>query len=302
MSNLSDQVEQAGDARTERGPVRLLLHPHEKDLGGFSVRRALPAPECRQVGPWVFFDHMGPADFAAGEGIDVRPHPHIHLATVTYLFEGEMLHRDSLGKVQAIRPGDINLMVAGRGIVHSERERPEVRAQAHRQHGLQLWLALPEADEDIEPAFFHHPAAEIPELSVGGAQVRVMMGDAFGVRSPVKTYADTLYVEGKLNAGQSLRLPSAQERAVYVVSGTISLHGVNVPARTMAVVHAEDISLQASESAQFVLIGGAPVGPRYLFWNFVSSRKERIEQAKEDWQAGRFPKIPGDDQEFIPLP
>ncbi|MDF1764326.1 MAG: pirin family protein, partial [Oleibacter sp.] len=177
------------------GKIKMLIQPKQKDLGGFSVRRSLPTKGCRSIGPWVFFDHMGPAEFKAGEGINVRPHPHINLATVTYLFEGEIFHRDSLGNQQAIVPGDINLMVAGRGIVHSERERPEVTAQPHRLHGLQLWLALPEAYEEIEPAFYHYPSKDIPALTIDGVKVRIMMGQAWGVTAPVKTFADTLYIE-----------------------------------------------------------------------------------------------------------
>src|SRR5690554_2036522 len=189
--------------------IELLIEPRDTDLGGFSVRRLLPTRQHRMVGPWIFFDHMGPAEFAPGEGINVRPHPHINLATVTYLFEGEILHRDSLGSLQAIRPGDINLMVAGRGIVHSERERPEVTAVPHRLHGLQLWFALPEADEEVEPAFLHYPSADIPRVDVDGVPVRVMMGAAYGVTSSVRTYAGALYVEAHLKPGQKLVLPQA---------------------------------------------------------------------------------------------
>lgn len=283
--------------------VRLLLQPRDKDLGGFSVRRLLPTAQCKMVGPWIFFDHMGPADFPPGKGINVRPHPHINLATVTYLFEGEMLHRDSLGSLQAIVPGDINLMVAGRGIVHSERERPEVTAAAHRLHGLQLWLALPEADEEIEPAFHHYSGADIPTRTVDGVPLRVMMGSAYGVTSPVRTFADTLYVEAHLRKGQRLSLPDADERALYVVSGALKMEDTNLPEHAMAILSdGSNLVVEAEAESRIALIGGAPLGQRFIDWNFVSSRKERIEQARSDWREGRFPKVPGDEEEFIPLP
>lgn len=283
--------------------VELLLQPRDKDLGGFSVRRVLPAAKRRMVGPWIFFDHMGPADFPPGEGINVRPHPHINLATVTYLFDGEILHRDSLGSLQPIRPGDINLMVAGRGIVHSERERPEVTASAHRLHGLQLWLALPESDEETDPAFLHYPGADIPSGKIDGVPLRVMMGSAYGMTSPVKTFADTLYVEAHLKAGQRLSLPSAPERALYVVSGLLRLEGTTLPEHSMAILSgASDLVVEAEAESRIALIGGEPLGQRFIDWNFVSSRKERIEQARADWREGRFPRVPGDEEEFIPLP
>lgn len=283
--------------------VEMLLQARDKDLGGFSVRRVLPAAKRRMVGPWIFFDHIGPADFPPGQGITVRPHPHINLATVTYLFEGEILHRDSLGSVQPIVPGDINLMVAGRGIVHSERERPEVTASAHRLHGLQLWLALPEADEEIEPAFHHYPSADIPVRTIDGVPLRVMMGSAYGVTSPVRTFADTLYVEARLEAGQCLALTKAPERALYVVSGALRLGGRILPEHSMAVLSpASNVVVEADTDARIALIGGESVGERFIDWNFVSSRKERIEQARADWRAGRYPLVPGDEDEFIPLP
>jgi redox-sensitive bicupin YhaK (pirin superfamily) len=304
MSNTLLQVEQPCAATVSPcDAVELILQPREKDLGGFSVRRLLPTAQRRMVGPWTFFDHMGPATFPAGSGINVRPHPHIGIATVTYLFEGEILHRDSLGSLQAIRPGDINLMVAGRGIVHSERERPEVTAVAHRLDGLQLWLALPEAEEERAPAFYHYPAAEVPTVIVDGVAVRVLMGSAYGVASPVATYSETLYLEAHLQAGQSLALPDAAERAVYVVSGALAAQDTAVPARSMVIFSARPgVVVTATEASRIALIGGAPLGRRFIEWNFVSSRKERIEQAKGDWRAGRFPKVPGDEDEFIPLP
>lgn len=304
MSNTLATAEQPCDVTASPcSAVELILQAREKDLGGFSVRRLLPTARRRMVGPWIFFDHMGPARFAAGQGITVRPHPHIGIATVTYLFEGEILHRDSLGSLQPIRPGDINLMVAGRGIVHSERERPEVTAIDHVLHGLQLWLALPEADEEIEPAFHHYPGDTIPALHVDGVPVRVMMGSAYGVTSPVRQFSETLYVEAHLQAGQTLTLPAARERAVYVASGALKAQDTVMPTYSMTVfADRPGIVVQATEAARVALIGGAPVGDRVIEWNFVTRRQERIEQAKRDWAEGRFPKVPGDEVEFIPLP
>lgn len=299
----TDRLEQDCMAGQGCPAIDLIIRPRDKDLGGFSVRRTLPTAQRKLVGPWVFFDHMGPATFPAGQGINVRPHPHINLATVTYLFEGEILHRDSLGSVQAIRPGDINLMVAGRGIVHSERERPEVTDTKHRLHGLQLWLALPEADEEVEPAFHHYPATDIPATTIDGVPVRVMMGSAFGLTSPVRVFADTLYVEAHLQPGQTLALPEAEERAVYVAQGSLSTGGTAIPEHAMAVfTDATGVVLKATAESRIAIIGGEHLGPRFIDWNFVSSRKARIEAAKDDWRAGRFPKVPGDETEFIPLP
>jgi redox-sensitive bicupin YhaK (pirin superfamily) len=303
MSIETKTVQHEADCLTGSDAVELLIRSREKDLGGFSVRRLLPTAKRKMVGPWIFFDHMGPAQFSAGQGIHVRPHPHINLATVTYLFEGEILHRDSVGSFQAIRPGDLNLMVAGSGIVHSERERPEVRAKEHRLHGLQLWLALPEAQEQTDPAFYHYPSAEIPALTVHGVPVRVLMGSAYGLSSPVKTFAQTLYVEAFLQAGQTLALPLAQERAVYLVSGILKVGDTTIEEHAMAVMSAKpDVLLEAIADARIVIIGGQSMTPRFIEWNFVSSRKDRIEKAKLDWQQRRFPAIPGDDVEFIPLP
>ncbi|MCA1933958.1 MAG: pirin family protein [Asticcacaulis sp.] len=284
--------------------IALLIPPREKDLGGFTVKRILPYAKHRMVGPWIFFDHMGPAVFEPGKGTNVRPHPHINLATVTYLFEGHIHHRDSLGSDQVITPGAINLMVAGRGIVHSEREPLEGIDTTRQLHGLQLWHALPEADEEIDAAFFHYDAEEIPALTVEGVPVRVMMGSAYGVTSPVKTYAETLYLEARLSAGQALVLPDhVAERALYVVSGRAVVNGTLVEASHMVILNAgATVSVTTDAEAQLALIGGEPFTERHIYWNFVSSRKERIEQAKADWREGRFPKVPGDEIEFIPLP
>lgn len=303
MSNDTRTVEQVSDLLESCRAIELIIEPRERSLGGLSVRRLLPTTQCKKVGPWVFFDHMGPVDFPAGQGINVAPHPHINLATVSYLFEGEILHRDSLGSAQVIRPGDVNLMVAGRGVVHSERERPEITAQPHRLDGLQLWLALPEADEEAEPAFYHYPADQIPSRTVDEVPVRVIMGSAYGVSSPVKTFAETLYVEARLQAGQSIAMPEAEERAVYVVSGRLKAKGTSIPEHCLAVFSSElGVRLHAESDARLVIIGGQAIQRRFIDWNFVSLRRDRIAQAREDWKAGRFPKVPGDEEEFIPLP
>lgn len=284
--------------------IQVVITPKEHDLGNLLVRRALPCSRQPMVGPWIFFDHMGPAVFPPGQGIDVRPHPHINLATVTYLFEGEMLHRDSLGNELVIKPGEINLMVAGKGIVHSERQREAIKAKDNRLHGLQLWLALPEADEEIEPEFHHYDAADIPRVEVDGVPVRILIGNAYGVTSPVKTFAQTLYVEARLQAGQQLVLPdTALERAVYVTSGKLNARDNVLDACSMTVFAPETgIILTAETDTQLAIIGGEPLGKRHIWWNFVSSRRERIEQAKADWRSGAFPLVPNDTQEYIPLP
>lgn len=302
MTNIIEVGEDC-DSVAGRGAVAIILLAKTKDLGNFSVRRLLPTVKRRKVGPWVFFDHMGPALFPAGEGLDVRPHPHIGIATVTYLFEGEILHRDSLGSVQAIRPGDINLMVAGRGITHSERERPEVQAVDHRVHGLQLWLALPEALEQMDPVFYHYSDHVIPELQIDGVKVRVMIGEAYEAVSPVKTFSPTLYIEAFLQPGQTLTLPQADERAIYVAEGELAIGTVTLPQYAMAVLSsAEEVTITAVVTTRTVLIGGAAISPRLLEWNFVASDSILLDQAKRDWREKRFPTIPGDDLEFIPLP
>lgn len=281
--------------------IDLIIQPQEKDLGEFSVRRTLPNKERKTVGPWIFFDHMGPAIFPAGSGINVRPHPHINLATVTYLFEGEILHRDSLGSFATITPGDINLMVAGKGITHSERERPEVNNVDHTLHGLQLWLALPEKDEEIEPAFYHYPSADIPATKVNGVPLRVLMGSAYGLTSPVLTYAETLYVEAHLQTGQTLVLPNCAERAIYVAKGSLKIKDTLIPEFAMVILsEAEGVLIEATAESRIAVIGGEKMGKRYIEWNFISSRKERIEQAKQDWRDGKFAKVVGDEKEFIP--
>ena len=282
---------------------RLTLQPHDKDLGGgFVVRRLLPAAARQAVGPFLFFDHFGPVTATPTDNHDVRPHPHIGLATVTYLFEGAMLHRDSIGAVQRIEPGAINWMTAGRGIVHSERTPDDLRATTRRTHGLQLWSALPVDDEELAPSFVHTPAAAIPTFEADGAGVRVLIGEAFGLRSPVATRSPTLYLDIALRAGARLALPPAAERALYAVDAPFTLDGKVQPARQMVVLQpGEQPLLGAPADARVVLIGGEPLGRRFMAWNFVSSRKERIEQAKDDWRARRFDPVPGE-TEFIPLP
>jgi redox-sensitive bicupin YhaK (pirin superfamily) len=282
----------------------LQLNGHEKDLGGgFVVRRLLPAARQRSVGPFIFFDHFGPAVEAPGVNHDVRPHPHIGLATVTYLFEGAMMHRDSLGTEQLIEPGAINWMTAGRGIVHSERRPAHLADREFVNHGLQLWTALPLAHEEDEPSFSHTPAGAIPEVQAGTARVRVLIGEALGARSPVPAVGETLYLDVQLAPGGTWRLPAlAAEMAVYAVRGDLSVDGERVAERTMAVVPAHGAEIAAHADAQFVVIGGPPLdAPRHMYWNFVSSRKERILEASADWEAQRFARVPGE-TEFIPLP
>ncbi len=281
----------------------LTLKAHPKDLGGgFTVRRFLPAAARQAVGPFLFFDHFGPVDAGPDDEHDVRPHPHIGLATVTYLFEGAMQHRDSLGCVQRIEPGAINWMTAGRGIVHSERTPDDLRGKHRRSHGLQLWVALPAADEEMAPAFEHTPAAALPEIEVGGARLRVLVGSAFGATSPVAVRSPTLYLDIVLAAGDAFPLPLAEERAVYVVEGAAQLDGQALPPGQLVVLDAgSEPMLSAEADARVVLIGGAPLGHRHMWWNFVSSRKARIVQAADDWAAGRFAPVPGE-TEFIPLP
>jgi hypothetical protein len=284
-------------------PIELLIEPATKDLGEFTVRRALPDGRRQRVGPFIFFDHMGPADFPPGTGVNVRAHPHIGLATITYLFEGEILHRDSLGHVQPIRPGEINWMTAGKGIVHSEKVTDELLASGQRLHGLQTWVALPLEHEETEPRFEHYPASGIPGVQLDGVEVRVVVGTAYGKTSPVRTASTTVYVEAILSAGSSLDLPVAEELAVYVVDGAIELGGQTVNAGVMAVLaDGTSASISASDNAHVMLCGGDSLkGERILWWNFVSSSRERLEQAKRDWRDGKIGEVPGE-TDFIPLP
>lgn len=283
----------------------LLIEPRLHDLGdGFFVRRLLPFRLRRNVGPFVFFDHLGPADLPSGRGLDVRPHPHIGLATVTYLYEGALGHCDSLGSNQVIRPGDVNWMTAGRGIVHSERTPAPERATGHRMHGIQTWVALPQAHEEAEPEFLHYEAATLPETERDGVRLRVIAGHAFGLQSPVRVYAPTLYVDAEFpQAGTLVVPPEHEERAVHVVSGDVRIDGTPVPVGHMLVLAAGgDVEVATAGAARVLLCGGAPLdGERFLWWNFVSSSKQRIERAKADWLAQRLGQVPGE-SEFIPLP
>ncbi|MEI7445561.1 MAG: pirin family protein [Burkholderiales bacterium] len=285
-------------------PVTVLDPAHRELSPGFAVRRALPAAHRRSVGPFVFFDHFGPVTLARAEDADVRPHPHIGLATVTWLFDGEILHRDSLGSVQSIRPGEVNWMVAGRGIVHSERAPAARRGGPSRSHGLQVWVALPRGREDDAPSFAHVPAAEVPRHEADRARLAIVAGDAWGLRSPVPVASRTLYAVGTLAAGASLALPDDHvERAVYVVEGAVELDGTVVEAGRLATVEPGDAAVvTARADARIAVFGGDPLdGPRFVWWNFVSSDRERIEAAKARWQADAFPRIDGE-TERIPLP
>lgn len=281
-----------------------IIVPRVHDIGGFQVRRAVPSIEARSVGPFVFVDHMGPAVFEPGRGIDVRPHPHIGLATVTFLWSGTIHHRDSIGSRQDINPGDVNWMTAGRGIAHSERTPASLRDGEHSLHGMQTWVALPKADEETAPAFHHHPAATLPQQRRDGAWLRVVAGRGYGEESPVRVFADTLYVAIDLDRGAELALDDSHpERALYVLDGEAQLDGADIPAMHLVVLDpGTRPRLRARTPVKAMLLGGEPLdGRRHLWWNFVSSSKERIEQAKQDWQAGRFGAVPGE-VESIPLP
>jgi redox-sensitive bicupin YhaK (pirin superfamily) len=274
------------------------------DIGGFEVRRALPSVKRRMVGPFVFLDQMGPGEFLTGKGLDVRPHPHIGLSTVTYLFQGEILHRDSLGTVKTIQPGAINWMTAGRGISHSERTGPELRATGSNLYGIQSWVALPHHLEETDPAFVHYPVHDLPVIEDEGKWVRVIAGSMYGAVSPVATATETFYADVALEAGVGIPLPSDQEeRAAYVAEGRIEIAGdIFEPGQLLVFRPGDEITINALEPARLMLLGGAAMdGPRHIWWNFVSSSKDRIEQAKADWKAGLFGQVP-DDQEFIPLP
>ncbi len=284
--------------------INLTILPRLKDLGGFTVRRILPSVQKHMVGPFIFFDHIGPAEFKTGEGIDVRPHPHIGLATVTYLFDGQMDHRDSLGSMQTIKPRDVNWMTAGKGIVHSERTGLDERGHLHNLHGIQSWVALPVFAEECEPEFFHHEAKLLPEIKLDGVALRIIAGEAYGEKSPVKIYSPLFYVEAKLGVNTKLSLPqNYQERAIYVVSGSVKIGDEIVEEKTFVVCGDGEIVITAESEAHIMMFGGEPFEEvRYIEWNFVSSSKARIEKAKDDWKNGRFPKVPGDEIEFIPLP
>lgn len=304
MSQLPDNDPIPGDA-ISCDAIEQVIVPRTRDIGGFEVRRALPAVGKRMVGPFIFFDQMGPSEFLIGQGLDVRPHPHIGLATVTYLFEGAITHRDSLGTNLVIRPGDVNLMTAGSGIAHSERTPPEARATGGRTFGIQAWVALPKAHEETAPAFTHHGVAELPRIEGEGKRVRVVMGQMYGATAPTRFPHETFYAEAVLSPGAVLPLDADwEERAIYVASGEVDIAGQSFGAGQLLVFRPGDrISILAVSNVRLMLLGGEPMdGRRYIWWNFVSSSQDRIEAAKADWKARRFGAVPGDEHEFIPLP
>ncbi len=285
--------------------VELVIEGRPRDLGGFSVRRTLPSGLRRAVGPFIFLDHMGPVEFAPGEGMDVRPHPHIGLATITYLLAGEIMHRDSLGNAQAIRPGDVNWMVAGRGVAHSERTPPEVRARGGRALGLQTWVALPRDREDVAPSFEHHPQRTLPLIERPDATLRVIAGTAYGRTAPTSVLTPTLYVHAVLAAGAELAVDDTHaERAAYIIDGEVACDGRTFGAATLIVLRPEaPATLYACTAANVMLVGGAPLdGARHMWWNFVSSSRDRIEQVKAEWRNGGFAAVAGDEHERVPLP
>jgi redox-sensitive bicupin YhaK (pirin superfamily) len=284
----------------------IVIKGKPRDLGdGFHVSRILPAIEQRAIGPFVFFDYFGPVDLAPGKGIDVRPHPHIGLATVTYLFEGSQMHRDTLGTAQPIHPGDVNWMTAGRGIAHSERTQPEIRAKGHRMHGIQSWVGLPEKDEEVAPSFQHVAAKDLPSVVREGVTLKIITGEAFGLTSPVTVFSPIFYVDVQFTPGSSFDVTTDHEqRAVFVVGGEVEIAGTRHGDSTMIVLTpGETTHIGAKGAARVMLLGGAALdGERHLWWNFVASSKARIERAKAEWRSGAFGVIPGDDKEFIPLP
>lgn len=299
MSRL-DAIEPSCTRRDDA--IKVLVNARSRDLGGFSVRRVLPAPLARRVGPFVFFDEMGPADFPPGKGINVRPHPHIGLATVTFLLEGEILHRDSLGYVQAIQPGAVNLMTAGRGIVHSERTDPALERSGQRLHGLQVWMALPADKQETDPSFTHYPKEVLPVVHEAGVDTTIIIGEYAGGRSPVQVHAQTLYLSQKLREGITLQLDlSVEQAAIYVVTGEVDIEGCQVEAGVMAVLARGGVRVHARQASQIIVMGGEDIGHREIFWNFVHTSSERIDVAKQQWRDMKFAPVPGDD-EFIPLP
>lgn len=281
-----------------------IIDAKRHELGGLPVARVLPRRACRAVGPFVFLDHIGPTELAPGRGMDVPPHPHIGLATATYLYDGEIVHRDSLGFEQTIRPGDLNWMIAGSGIVHSERSGPEFRTRGGRVHGLQFWVALPKAHEETQPAFHHHPASSLPEFERPGARLRLLAGAAYGQASPVRVLSPMFYLDVKLEAGSTLVLPSEhEERAAYVLEGRVQAEGLSVGPSQLLVMGKETVSLRSTSAARLILFGGAALTePRHMVWNFVSTSAERIERARQDWIEGRFPAVPGDEDRPVPFP
>jgi len=303
---MSWQVAEEPEVKPLQGckALETVIEPRPRDLGGFEVRRVLPSAQRRSVGPFVFFDQMGPAELAPGSGIDVRPHPHIGLATVTYLFAGTIVHRDSLGSVQSIEPGAVNWMTAGRGIVHSERSDNELRKRGQKLYGIQIWVALPKHYEETDPDFTHYATESLPVIEGEDKTARIIAGSAFGKTSPVKTLSKLFYADAICRAGASLVLDNeCEERALYLLEGTVEISGQDfAPGRLLVFSPGDWITVKALSVARILLFGGEALdGPRHLWWNLVSSSPERIERAKADWKAGRFPSVPGD-PEFIPLP
>jgi redox-sensitive bicupin YhaK (pirin superfamily) len=285
--------------------IEMVIVPRARDLGGFEVRRALPAARKQMVGPFIFFDQFGPVRMKAGQGIDVRPHPHIGLSTVTWLFDGSIYHRDSLGSAQHISPGELNWMTAGRGIVHSERTAPPELARERKVFGIQSWVALPRQFEETAPAFDHVAALKLPVIDEKGISARIIAGSLYGATSPVKTHSDLFYADVQMTDGAALPLPvEHEERGVYVAEGEVEVAGQSFTEGRLLVFRPGDhITLRAKGNARVMLLGGEPMdGPRYIWWNFVSSSKERLEAAKDDWKQARFAIVPGDETDFIPLP
>ncbi len=284
------------------GAIELRVEAKDHDIGGLVVRRVLPTARRRMVGPFIFFDHFGPAEFPPGKGINVRPHPHIGLATISYLFAGQIMHRDSLGYSQLIEAGAVNLMSAGRGIVHSERAGDDLERLSDL-HGLQTWIALPDDQQEIDPDFLHYPASDLPETEIKGVTVRMIIGEAYGLKSPVRSYSPTLYMACAMPQGSTLALPNSySERAVYVVDGSVQIENETCEAAVLAIAHKDrEVVVSAREDSRIMVFGGEPLGKRHIWWNFVSTSKERIEQAKQDWKAGAMGSIDGD-AEFMPLP
>ena len=285
-------------ACTHADEIDLIIAGRPRDVGTITVARLLPAPQRRMVGPFIFVDHMGPVTLAPGVGFDVRPHPHIGLSTVTYFLAGENVHRDSLGNVQVNRPGDLNLMTAGRGIVHSERADPAFRTSGGAMHGVQIWLALPDTHEDDEPSFEHHPEATLPAISAG----RLLLGEAFGARSPVRHPSEPLLVDLQLAAGATIELPAAPERGLFVIDGELRLGAEVLVTNQLGVLRESARSVTATVPTRAMLLGGPPTGGRFIEWNFVASSRERIAAARDRWKARQFPVIPTDSEEFIPYP
>lgn len=286
-------------------PVDMVILPRTGDIGGFEVHRALPSKKKRMIGPFVFWDEMGPGEFLEGKGLDVRPHPHIGLSTVSYLFDGTMHHKDSLGTDMIIEPGDVNLMTAGRGIVHSERSSDQARAERSSLFGIQSWLALPKDREEIAPAFRHFGKSALPTLEDEGTRIRQIMGSGFGMHSPVWQDWETFYADVHMDEGARVPVPTdVEERGIFIVSGAIDIAGETFePMQMISLKPGAEVTVKALADTHLMLIGGAAMdGPRYIWWNFVSHSKDRIEEAAADWQAGEFPVVPGDEEEFIPLP